>query len=185
MIAGFVFGGLGLLGALVLHPEVKTSKGELVFFALGFLFFGWGLVMWLTYPFFRKPRLVPYFAREVQPYSRETAAAFWRGRALYREIATLDELAAKEGVPPLSAFGFADDYYEQEVQWYPASEGLRTVGAIKPLVAAPDLTGDLGALESALKAAAELGVDFSIALRVHNDSLQAVSSMQQRQGRFW
>ena len=42
-------------------------------------------------------------------------AAFRRGRALCRESAALERLAASLRVKPLSAFGFADDCYEQDV----------------------------------------------------------------------
>lgn len=52
--------------------------------------------------------------------------------------------------------------------------------------AALDAAHDLEALASVLRVAADQGVDFCLALRTHGkDSLQVVSSMELRQGRFW
>ena len=136
-----------------------------------------------------RPRLVPYFARQLDEY-RATTAAFVRGRGLYMEMAALDELAAKLRVTPLSAFGFAYDYFDQSVQWHPASEALATIGALQSgldarLRAAPDVAADLEALGAVVRAAADRGVEFSLVVRLHGkDSLQDLSR-ENRQGSFW
>src|SRR5262245_9046832 len=77
-----------------------------------------------------RPRIVPCFARELGAYGGETMAAFRRGRALYRESAALERLAANLRVKPLSASGFADDCYEQDVTWHSAIEGIRSIEAL-------------------------------------------------------
>jgi len=51
----------------------------------------------------------------------------------------------------LSAFGFADDYYEQDVTWHSAIDGMRSIEALLREVgllatAAPDLADDLQTL---------------------------------------
>ncbi len=114
--------------------------------------------------------------------------AFPRGRALYREIAALDELARSTGAKPLSAFGFAYDHFEQEVRWHPASEGLATVQALRQSrgTHAPDVAEDLDALASVLRAAAAQGVAFSLVLRLNTkDNMQVVCTREVRQGSFW
>jgi hypothetical protein len=154
-------------------------------------FFGWALVGWLTWPLRIRPRIVPYFARPLAEHGGETSRAFRRGRGLYREIIALDELATALGVTRLSAFGFAYDHYGQEVRWHAAAEGRRTVEALRhglgaPLRAAPDVAGDLEALAAALRVAEERGIDWSLVLRLNRkDSLQAVSTLEGRQGSFW
>jgi hypothetical protein len=146
---------------------------------------------WLIWPFRLRPRIVPYFARALGEYGGKTMTAFVRGRALYREIVALEQLAGTLGVKPLSAFGFAYDYYQQEVRWHAASEGLRTVEALRQslgvnLLAAPDVTQDLEALASILRAAADQNVEFSLVLRLHaKDSMQGVCTREVRQGSFW
>ena len=127
-------------------------------FAFFSVCFGSGVVLWLIEPLLIRPRIVPYFSRELERYGGTTMTAFKRGRDLYREIATLDQLAGTLGVTPLSAFGFAYDYYEQDVQWHPASEGLRTVEALRQ-----GLDGRLHA----------------------KDSMQVVCTREVRQGSFW
>jgi hypothetical protein len=93
-------------------------------------------------------------------------------------------------VPPLSSFGFADDVYGQEVRWHPASEGRRTVGALARglddrLRSVPAVAEDLDALATALGVAGQREVAFALMLRLGPDSLQVVSTMERRQGRFW
>lgn len=63
-------------------------------------------------------------------------------------------------------------------------EALRQ-GLGVPLPAQSDAALDLEVLASVLRVAADQGVDFCLALRIHKDSLQVVSSMELRQGRFW
>jgi hypothetical protein len=142
-------------------------------------------------PFRPKPRIVPYFARELDKYGGKTSIAFALGRALFLEIGALDQLAAARGVRPLSAFGFPDDYYGQEVHWHPASEGLRSVKALQEglgtlQLARSGLAHDLEGLASVLSNAAESGVDFCLVLRLHQrDNLQFVMTRESRQGSFW
>jgi hypothetical protein len=190
----FVVGvGVSILG-LVPSIAVFRAGGSptlLVVFALSTVFFGWVVINWLTWPLWIRPRIVPYFTRELGPYGGETMTAFARGRGLYREIVALDRLAVSRGVKPLSAFGFAYDHYGQEVRWHPASEGLTTIEALRqglaaPGLAAPDVAHDLASLVSVVRAAADRGVDFSLVLRLHaKDSMQGVCTREVRQGSFW
>lgn len=137
------------------------------------------------------PRIVPYFARELQPHGGSSCRAFLGGRGLYTRIVALDELAGSLGVTPLSAFGFEDDFFDQEIRWHPAPEGLRSVEALRQgldarLLAANGVAADLEAQAVALRIAAEQDVAFSLILRLQaKDSLQAVMSMEMRQGWFW
>lgn len=187
---GFLLSSLGLIGVLPrLHEETMRRKSDLMI-AFGVVYFGAGLVVWLISSYRTRPRVIPYFAREIEPYGGPSSQAFARGRSLYLAIDLLDELAGTLGVAPLSSFGFADDFYGQEVRWHRPAEGLRTVEALQQGVAArspapTDLVSDLDALAAVLRRAAERGVDFSLALRPSKDSLQVVSSMEARQGRFW
>jgi hypothetical protein len=191
----FVVGlGVSILG-LIPSVAMSLAKGSptlmAVVFAVFTVFFGWTVVFSLIWPFFLRPRIVPYFPRELGPYGGTTMTAFRRGRGLYREIAGLDRLARTLGVTPLSAFGFPYDHYEQEVRWHAASEGLRTVDTLRQgldtrLPTAPDVTADLDALASVIREAADQQVGFSLVLRLHaKDSMQAVCSREVRQGSFW
>jgi hypothetical protein len=191
----FVIGlGVSILG---LVPSVAAFRADgsqtvsVAVFALFSLLFGWGVVNWLTWPFFLRPRIVPYFAKELGSYGGETMAAFRRGRGLYREIVALEQLGRSLGVKPLASFGFAYDYYGQSVQWHPPAEGLRTVEALRQGLGTNGVIGrdvalDLEALASALRTAADRGVDFSLVLRLHStDNMQAVCTREVRQGSFW
>jgi len=190
-VAGLCVSILGLIPSVAAFVEEGSPTIGLFVFAFFAVFFGWAVVLWLLGPFMLRPRIVPYFARELGKYGGDTMAAFGRGRGLYREIVALDALAGTLGVKPLSAFGFAYDYYEQEVRWHPAAEGLRTVEALRQalgaqLQAAPGLPRDLEALASVMHVAADRGVDFSLVLRLHaKDNMQAVCTREVRQGSFW
>src|SRR5262245_27279319 len=133
-----------------------------------------------------RPRIVPCFARELGPYGGEAMVAFRRGRALYRESAALERLAQSLDVKPLSAFGFADDYYEQEVSWHSASDGIRSIEALQRGLASLPATGladDLGTLASVVRIAADQGVDFSLMLRLsRKDSMQVVRTRESVRG---
>jgi hypothetical protein len=191
----FVLGlGVSVLGLIPSIAEFRaegTPSPALFVFGVSTLFFGWIVILWLTGPFPIRPRIVPYFRRELGELRGATMAAFPRGRGLYREIVALEQLAGRLGVTPLSAFGFAYDHYEQEVTWHPAPEGLRTVEALRQgldahLSAAPDVAEDLAALASVMRIAADQGVDFSLVLRLHaKDSMQVVCTREARQGGFW
>ena len=191
-VIGFGLSSMGLLAARALAQDgVGLSTPKLVFLWFGFVSFGLGLAAVLTAPLRLEPRIVPYFARQIEEYGGMSSRAFVRGRGLYRDIAALESLAGTLGVTPLSTFGFADDYYGQEVQWHAASEGVTTVEALRQALGARlpaelEAAQDLEALASVLRLAADQGVDFCLALRIERkDSLQVVSSMEPRRGRFW
>jgi hypothetical protein len=191
-VVGFALSSIGLIAARALAKDgAGLSTPQLAVLWFGFVSFGVGFASLLTLPFRLKARIVPYFSRQIEEYGGKSSHAFVRGRGLYREIVALENLAATLGVKPLSAFGFADDYYGQEVHWYAASEGLKTVQALRQglgerLPTALDTAGDLDALASVLQVAADHDVAFCLTLRIHRkDSLQVVSSMELRQGRFW
>ena len=189
-VAGLGVSVYGLLPAIAVFREGRSAS-LLVLFAVFTVFFGWAVVLWLLGPFLMRPRIVPCFARELGPYGGEAMAAFRRGRALYRKSAALERLAESLGVKPLSAFGFADDYYEQEISWHSASEGIRSIEALLQGLGslpatAPDVAEDLRTLASVVRIAADQGVDFSLLLRLHaKDSMQVVRTREVRQGSFW
>lgn len=187
----FVIGlGVSVFG-LVPAITLPASVTIILVFAVFTLLFGAAVARWLLDPWLISPRIVPYFARALGPHEGRTAGAFTRGRALYREMAALERLAGTLGVTPLSTFGFPDDHYEQDVRWHPATDGLRTVEALRHGLAAqpataPDVVGDLETLASVLRAAADQGVPFSLVLRLlGKDSLQAVCAGEVRRGSFW
>lgn len=181
---------VGLIPSITLFLEHGSATFLFVFVPFTVLF-GWGVILWLVSPFLIRPRIVPYFTRELGTYGGKTMIAFSRGRALYREIVALEQLAATLGVKPLSSFGFAYDHYDQKVQWHPAVEGLSTVGALRrglggALVTVPDVVEDLDALGFVVGVAADQGVEFSLVLRLHaKDNMQAVCTREVRQGSFW
>ena len=186
--------GISLLGLSASIAESRSrdalTPGVWVF-GLFVVFFAWPVLGWLFYPYLQKPRIVPYFQRQLAEHGGGTTAAFKRGRGLYLEAAALDALAAHLGVKPLTAFGFAYDYYDQPVVWHSAAEGLTTVQALLPAAVSHSTPmraaiSDLEALASALAVAAVQGVEFSLVLRLHaRDSLQAVMTREVRQGSFW
>ena len=191
----FVIGlGVSILG---LVPSVAAFRADgsqpvsVAVFTLFCLLFGRAAFNWLTWPLFVRPRIVPYFSKELGGYGGETMAAFRRGRGLYREIVALEQLGQSLGVKRLASFGFAYDRYGQNVQWHPAAEGLRTVEALREglrthAAMSQDVALDLEALASALRTAADRGVDFSLVLRLHaSDNMQAVCTREVRQGSFW
>jgi hypothetical protein len=190
-VIGLCVSLFGLIPSIAAFREGESRTLTILVFGFFTVFFGWTVVLSLLGPFPLRPRIVPYFARELGTYGGKTMAAFARGRGLYREIVALDQLAGALGVKPLSAFGFAYDYYEQEVHWHAASEGLRTVEALRQslganLLAAPDVAQDLEALASVVRVAADQGIPFSLVLRLHaKDSMQAVCTREVRQGSFW
>src|SRR2546423_1512443 len=66
-------------------------------------------------------RIVPYFRRRV---GLRGLMPFKGGEALARNCRSLDELASRLGVEPLSSFGFADDRRGETLQWHDAEAGL-------------------------------------------------------------
>jgi hypothetical protein len=180
----------GLIPSIAAFRQVGAAVPVFAFAAFTVLF-GWAVVVWLIGPFPIRPRIVPYFARELGEYGSKTMTAFARGRGLHRRIVELEQLALTLGVKPLSAFGFAYDHYEQDVSWHAAPDGVRTVEALRQglgphLIAAPEVADDLDALASVLREAADRGVDFSLVLRLYaKDSMQVVRTREDRQGSFW
>lgn len=188
-VVGLGLSGLGLAASVARFAEEGSPTGRVVFLALAVAYFGWAVVLWLA-PRRRDPRIVPYFARQLEEYGGTSSKAFRRGRGLYRYIGALDRLSRAQRTRALSEFGFADDYYEQVVRWHEASEGLASVDAVQrgldaELRANVEVTQDLEALATVLRVAEGKGVRFSLALRLGKDALQVVSSQEPRQGRFW
>lgn len=188
-VIGLFISALGVFTSVASYLDGRSLKFGDFFFAFFFLQFALAVFFWLTTPWRIKPRIVPCFARKLGDYGGANSAAFRRGRALYQEIDALERLAATTGVTPLSAFGFADDYYGQHVQWHNAEEGVRTLAALRQGLAAQaesDLVRDLAALDGALRVAAEQNAKFCLVLRqLKKDSLQVAESMEERSGRFW
>jgi hypothetical protein len=190
-VVGLCVSILGLIPSITAFREAGAPTFTLFLFASFAVFFGWAVVLWLIGPYLFRPRIVPYFTRELGKYGGTTTTAFKRGRGLYRKIVALEQLAGTLGVKPLSAFGFAYDHYEQEVRWHAASEGLRTAEGLRQglgghSLTAPDVAHDIEALAAVLRAAADQGVDFSLVLRLHaKDNTQAVCTREGRQGSFW
>ena len=190
-VVGLAVSILGLVPSIAAFSADGSQKASVVVFAIFSVLFGWAVVLWLVGPFLVRPRIVPYFMRELGAYGGETMNAFRRGRGLYEQVAALDDLARSLGVKPLGSFGFGYDHYEQAVQWHPASDGLRTVAALRQALgtlaqSARDVAPDLDALASVLRTAADQGIDFSLVLRLHaRDDMQSVRTRETRQGSFW
>jgi hypothetical protein len=185
-VVGLAVSALGLFTSIARVQDGGALRVIDGVFGVFFALFALAVGAWLASPLRVRPRIVPYFAREIEPYGGASSAAFARGRGLYQAIGDLDELARAAGVTPLSAFGFADDYYDQQVSWHGAEDGIRTVAALQPRSPGAEAAVDLAALAAVLGVAAARGVDFCLVLRLYGrDSLQVVSSMESRQGRFW
>jgi hypothetical protein len=122
-VIGLVVSILGLVASVAAFRADGSQPVSVAVFALFSLLFGRAVFSWLTWPLFIRPRIVPYFSKELGRYGGETMASFRRGRGLYREIGALERLAQTLGVKPLASFGFAYDHYGQTVQWHPAAEG--------------------------------------------------------------
>lgn len=189
-VAGFGVSILGLIPALAVPRPAGIPPVPVLVFALFSLLFGWASVLGLSGPHPIRPRIVPYFTRALGEYGGPAMISFARGRALYREIAALDQLAGSLRVTPLSVFGFAYDHWDQEVRWHAAAAGLETCEALRQglgpgRLAAPDVVEDLVALAAVLRLAAAQGVEFCLVLRLHaHGDLQGLAR-EDRQGSFW
>jgi hypothetical protein len=188
-VVGFGLSALGLQAARKLArlgaPLASLKLGCLWF---GLLYFGLALLLLVTAPLRIKPRIVPCLRRQLDEYGGASSVAFKRGHGLHREIDTLDALARRRDVTPLSAFGFADDCYGQPVVWHAAGEGVRTLAALRQglsVSATPDVVADLEALASVLEIAASRGVEFCLMLRLQRGDLQVAATRELREGRFW
>jgi hypothetical protein len=189
----FVIGlAVSILGLVPSLGELADggSAGASIVFAVFTALFGWGVALWLLAPLLIRPRIVPYFRRPLGDYDGPSMAAFRLGRGLYEHAVALEAIARERGVAPLSAYGFAYDYYEQKVEWHPAAEGLRTVDALRRGLesrgATPSAARDLEALDIALRDAAGQMVEFSLVVRLHaTENMQGVLTREARQGSFW
>jgi hypothetical protein len=189
-VIGFVVSLAGLYTTIQsLRLGVALGVADAAFAAFTLLF-GIAVVTWLRWRQIIEPRVVPYFARQLEPYGGNSSLAFQTGRDIYRSLSELDDLAAALGVKPLSAFGFADDFYEQPVEWHSASDGLATIDALRGELVSRSGDGsielDLETLAAVLRIAATQDVGFSLVLRLYNhESIQAISTLQPRSGSFW
>ena len=184
-VAGFAFSALGLFTATAALRDGGSIGARLVIFAIFFVLFGWA-VLRILLPLRPRPRIVPYFASELEPYGGETMQAFRQGRALYLEIAVLDALARSLGVKPLSAFGFAYDHFGQQVAWHAAADGLATVEVLRDESKSPSAAADLETLAGVLRIAARKEVPFALVVRLwERDNMQVVCTRETRYGAFW
>jgi hypothetical protein len=184
-IAGFAFSALGVFTAIASLRDGGSIGARFMVFAVFFLLFGWA-VLRILLPLRPKPRIVPYFASELEPFGGETMQAFRHGRALYLEFAALDSRARSLGVKPLSAFGFAYDHFGQQVDWHAAADGLATVEALRNQSKDSSAAADLETLADVLRIAARKQVPFALVLRLwERDNMQVVCTREARQGNFW
>ena len=104
LMAGTTFGPV---------PPLATAIAAAVFLMFGLLH-GLGLV----YDTYRYVRIIPYFERRLGDID-----TFLAGNALVRVMKQLDTIATEENVAPLSAFGFADDLYDEVLLWHDPKKG--------------------------------------------------------------
>jgi len=133
-----------------------------------------------------RPRIVPYFRGSVPGPD-----TFYEGEALAQNCKPLDRLAVREGVAPLSDFGFADDFRGDEARWHPAAAGLTTFQTLfDRLLEEPALLPDaepvlveLLRVRDKLVEADRLQVDFCLHLRA--DTAYSGQEFDSRKGRYW
>jgi len=134
-------------------------------------------------------RIVPYFERTVAGWPELKPSAFETGLHLARRCRWLDELAVREGVPPLSAYGFRDDRDGQRLVWHDAAEGVRTTGRLISVVhqdtTQGELLNDLERLHRYLLLAQAKGIRFCLVVRGGLDKIISPVEMDSRKGRFW
>lgn len=119
----------------------------------------------------RTVRVLPYFQRTVGEID-----TFLAGEAIARHLRHLDDLAERLGSTPLSRFGFHDDLMGEELRWYSAADGLRTVNALLDHLPAGSssidpvepVLADLRKLRHALERAQAQGIAFCLLLRHGN-----------------
>lgn len=134
-------------------------------------------------------RIVPYFERTVADWPELNPSAFETGLHLARRCRWLDELAVREGVPPLSTYGFRDDRDGQRLVWHDAAEGVRTTGRLLSVVQQEttqgELLNDLERLHRYLLKAQAKEIRFCLVLRGGLDKIISPMEMENRKGRFW
>ena len=127
--------------------------------------------------------VLPYFERQVGDID-----TFLAGEALIWHSRELDEVAARCGVTPLSAFASGDDLIRgEQVCWFEAAEGLRTTERLLE----PDVAGtlpagvvtDLERLRDALRRASAQGIRFGLLVR--EGSYASGHEMSLRRGSFF
>jgi len=136
----------------------------------------WGLLALLDHR--RFVHIYTYFEKPASGDQRRVsrATAFLGGEALARNLETLDMLAREAGVTPISGFGFADDFYGEELTWHAPEEGLTTVLTLLERVAeqpsrvddAEAVTKDLKRVAGALEDARVFPTRFCFLVRTCN-----------------
>ena len=153
--------------------------------ALIFLFFLWQFCV--TGDERHEVRILPYFQKG---HVLDSVSTFLDGEALARNCVFLDDLARREGLEPLSDFGFADDLAGETPIWHDAGLGLATVVGLRAgLERDPAVLGetsaviaDLAPVEANLREAARQGIPFCFLLR--HGSIASGHEMEVRKGFF-
>jgi hypothetical protein len=108
--------------------------------------------------------IVPYFDRTVG-----VTGTFAQGAAVARNCRRLDELAAEQGIAPLSSFGFADDLRGEPVTWHEPRAGIEAISRLLSEIDAGGadtvLARELEAIRGALETTAGKGAKFALILR--------------------
>lgn len=138
---------LGYLAVFSNGPVLAAaSAGAVLLFVL--------LVLCLNLITPDRVRVHPYFEKPVSSAEKPvcSGAAFLSGETIAKELESLDALAGKMGVAPLSAFGFEDDFFGEEPKWHAPEEGLKTVSMLLECVKdQPSGVCDVGGVTKDLK----------------------------------
>lgn len=135
-----------------------------------FLLALWGLlVTLLDYRHF--VHIHPYFEKPVS-----AGGAFLSGEAVAKNLESLDALADELSVTPLSEYGFADDFFGEQLTWYEPEAGLRTITTLLGVLEqqgerfddAALVAKDLRKIADALRNAIRLNVRFCLLVRACN-----------------
>ncbi|MBW3624765.1 MAG: hypothetical protein KY468_15275 [Armatimonadetes bacterium] len=138
-------------------------------------------------------RIVPYFEKAVPGVD----TFFNSGHSIARNYTKLDDIANKWGFPPLSDYGFEDDYLNEtelhmtgKLKWYDPEQGLVTINnlldhldEINDASERIKIKADLDRLKFKLKEARDLGVRFCFHLRI--DSGYTGLEFDNRIGRYF
>lgn len=180
--------GLFFSGRAIFYGMSPAAVSRFVFFVLLF-----GLVCWFGVVRhvgdLLACRIVPYFEHRVATDDDSIPDAFDGGIELASKCYRLDEVAAEVGVPPLSAYGFQDDYDGDEIIWHDPREALRTIDALtKAIRQQADMAavvGELARLRAYLHLASQKGIRFCLLVRAGRDNMISPLEMDRRQGYFW
>jgi hypothetical protein len=174
IVCGLIWPGslflLALAGLACAAYVVGTSSSAAAIWrliGLGLLtsFFGVGLVVVLRIK--ARTMIVPYFKTALGDI-----CTFAQGYVVARSCQALDELALQNGLTPLSAYGFNDDWDGEVLTWHPPAQGLATfAGLLNLLAGRPDffprqdkLVQELSNIRDALHKAADRDVPFCLLL---------------------